>query len=66
MEQSALKTMTYAVMHFCVAIIVAFAVTRSWVAALGVGMIEPAIQTIAYTFHEKAWARKNTGLHPAL
>ena len=66
MEQTALKTMTYGAMHFCVAIIAAFAVTRSWVAALGIGMIEPAVQTIAYTFHEKAWARRTAGLHPAL
>ncbi len=50
------KTATYAAMHFCVAVTVAFFVTESWVAALGVGLIEPAIQTIAYTLHERVWA----------
>ncbi|WP_411817527.1 DUF2061 domain-containing protein [Hyphococcus sp. DH-69] len=50
--------MSYGVMHFCVAVIVAFAVTRSWVAALGVGLVEPVIQTVAYTLHERAWARR--------
>ena len=54
----AMKTVTYGVMHFVVAVTVAFAVTGSWVAALGVGIIEPMIQTVAYTLHEKAWARR--------
>ena len=54
----AMKTVTYGVMHFVVAVTVAFAVTGSWVAAIGVGVIEPLIQTVAYTLHEKAWARR--------
>jgi len=36
---------------------VAFALTRNWHAALAIGLIEPAVQTIAYTFHERLWAR---------
>ncbi|MCK5748546.1 MAG: DUF2061 domain-containing protein [Oricola sp.] len=61
----AMKTVTYGVMHFCVAVTVAFAVTGSWVAALGVGIIEPMIQTVAYTFHEKAWAARSARFQPA-
>lgn len=61
----AMKTVTYGVMHFVVAVTVAFAVTGSWVAALGVGIIEPMIQTVAYTLHERAWARRSLRLQPA-
>jgi uncharacterized membrane protein len=63
MTISALKTLTYGLMHLVVAVAVAFAVTRSWQAALAVGLIEPLIQTIAYNFHERAWAK--TGHRPA-
>lgn len=65
MPMPAMKTVTYGVMHFCVAVTVAFAVTGSWLAALGVGFIEPMIQTVAYTLHEKAWARRALRLQPA-
>ncbi len=51
------KPLTYAVMHFTVAVTVAFAVTGSWAAALGVGIIEPMIQTVFYALHERAWSR---------
>ncbi len=44
-------------MHLCVAISVAFALTGDWRIALGVGVIEPIVQTGAYMLHEKAWAR---------
>lgn len=54
---SALKTFTYALMHLLVAMGVAFALTGSWAAALAIGLIEPTVQTVAYTLHERAWAR---------
>lgn len=57
MPRPALKTLTYSVMHFAVAITVAFALTRSWQAALAIGMIEPLVQTVAYTVHERAWEK---------
>ena len=55
--RSALKTLTYALMHLLVAMAVAFALTGSWAAALAIGLIEPAVQTVAYTLHERAWAK---------
>lgn len=55
--RSALKTLTYSLTHFTVAIAVAFALTRSWQAAIAIGLIEPLVQTVAYTLHEGAWAR---------
>jgi uncharacterized membrane protein len=53
-----LKTMSYAVMHFTVAVAVTFALTGSWVAALSIGIIEPAVQTVAFNLHERAWSRR--------
>ncbi len=54
----ALKPVTYSVMHFLVAVGVAFALARDWRIALGVGIIEPLVQTVAYALHEAAWDRK--------
>ncbi len=63
MPRPALKTLTYGLMHLVVAVAVAYAVTRSWQAALAVGLIEPLVQTVAYNFHERAWAK--AGARPA-
>lgn len=52
-----LKPLTYSVMHLLVAVSVAYALTRDWRIALGVGIIEPMVQTVAYTLHEAAWAK---------
>ncbi len=57
MSRAALKTLTYGAMHFTVAVTVAYAVTGSWTTALGVGIIEPLVQTGFYNLHEKLWAR---------
>jgi uncharacterized membrane protein len=55
--RSALKTLTYALTHLVVAMAVAYALTGSWAAALAIGLIEPAVQTVAYLVHERAWTR---------
>lgn len=52
-----LKTSTYAMMHFIVAVAVAYGLTRNWQIALGIGIIEPLVQTFAYAIHERAWER---------
>jgi len=57
MPMPALKTLTYSLMHLTVAMTVAFLLTGSWHAALAIGLIEPLVQTAAYTLHERAWAR---------
>lgn len=56
-SRRALKPFTYSAMHFVVAVGVAFALTRDWRIALGVGIIEPLVQTVAYALHEAAWDR---------
>lgn len=57
MNRTLQKTCTYAVMHFTVAIIVAYALTRNWQIALAVGIVEPVVQTFAFAIHERLWAR---------
>jgi uncharacterized membrane protein len=53
-----MKTGSYAVTHFAVAVGVAYAMTGDWRVALGIGLVEPAVQTVAYAFHEKIWERR--------
>ncbi len=49
------KTASYAVMHLIVAIAVAFALTQDWRKALAIGLIEPFVQTFAFTLHDRYW-----------
>ena len=56
LRPSAFKPLTYSAMHLSVAIAVAYALTQDWRIALGVGVIEPMVQTVAYMVHEKAWS----------
>lgn len=55
--RNAAKTSSYAVMHLAVAMGVAYALTGDWRIALGIGLIEPAVQTVAYAVHERLWER---------
>lgn len=50
-----LKTLTYGMMHFAVAVTVTYLLTGSAVAALSIGVVEPLVQTVAYAVHEKLW-----------
>jgi uncharacterized membrane protein len=58
-NQSFVKTITFAIIHFTVAFLVTFVITGSWVLGGLVATIEPICNTIAYFFHEKAWERFN-------
>lgn len=49
------KTLTFAVMHFAVAFTVAYLLTGDWVIGGAVALIEPAINTVGFYFHERAW-----------
>ncbi|MEQ8602042.1 MAG: DUF2061 domain-containing protein [Marivibrio sp.] len=57
-KTAAMKTATYALMHLVVAMAVAYALSGSWKVALGIGLIEPAVQTLAYMVHERVWKRR--------
>lgn len=66
------KTMTYGTLHFTVGFGVVYALTGEVAIAAGVALIEPAVNTVVFYFHEKAWARypakalENLGFHPPL
>jgi uncharacterized membrane protein len=53
----ALKTVTYGLMHFSVAVTVAFALTQNIRTALAIGIIEPLVQTVFFTVHDRVWTR---------
>ncbi|MFW2371923.1 MAG: DUF2061 domain-containing protein [Gammaproteobacteria bacterium] len=57
------KTMSFAVVHFSVAFSVAYVMTGSLLIGGAIALVEPAINTVAYYFHEKIWSRiqANTG-----
>lgn len=57
MGYTALKTLSYGLMHMVIAIIVAYLLSGSWRIALAIGLIEPLAQTVAFFFHERAWHR---------
>ena len=51
------KPVTYGMMHFSVAVAVTFTLTGSLVTALSIGVVEPLVQTFAYTGHERLWTK---------
>ncbi|WP_105254116.1 DUF2061 domain-containing protein [Pseudoalteromonas sp. T1lg75] len=56
------KTATFATMHFAIAFGVTYLLTGSLVLGGLVAIVEPAVNTVAFYFHEKAWGvveRKN-------
>ena len=63
----AMKTASYGVIHVTVATGVAYLLTGNFTAALGIGLIEPIIQTGVFAVHEKLWegAPTKRGLAPA-
>ncbi len=56
-KQVALKSVTYGLMHFTVAVLVAFALTRDIRVALTIGIVEPLVQTVFFTLHDRIWTR---------
>jgi uncharacterized membrane protein len=52
-----LKTLSFAAVHFTVAFTVGYLLTGSVLVGGVMAMVEPACNTVAYYFHEKAWAR---------
>ena len=55
--RTAKKTLSYSLMHLLVAVTVAFALTRDWRIALAIGTVEPLVQTVFFTLHDRIWSR---------
>ncbi|WP_296806367.1 DUF2061 domain-containing protein [Thiocapsa sp.] len=49
------KTMTFAILHMTVAFSVAYLLSGSLLVGGAIALVEPAINTVVYFFHEKVW-----------
>lgn len=58
LKKIALKTLTYGLMHFTVAVTVAFAITQDIRTALAVGVIEPLVQMVFFALHDRIWTAR--------
>jgi uncharacterized membrane protein len=57
------KTMSFAAVHFTVAFSVGYVMTGSVLVGGAIAMVEPAINTVAYYFHEQVWNRIQKARH---
>ena len=51
-----IKPLTFAAMHFSIAFAVVWLLTGDILVGGLVAMVEPAVNSVAYVFHEKIWA----------
>jgi uncharacterized membrane protein len=65
--RAAKKALGFSVVHFFVAVAVAYALTGQWAVSLGVALIEPAINAILIFIHARweeghlTWGREGQG-----
>lgn len=52
-----IKTLTFGAVHMTVAFTVAYLLSGSLLLGGAIALVEPAINTVAYFFHEKVWER---------
>lgn len=52
-----LKTVTFTLMHFCIAFSVTYALTGSIAIGGLVATVEPLCNSVGFYFHEKVWQR---------
>jgi uncharacterized membrane protein len=51
------KTLSFAAVHFTVAFSIGYLFTGSLLVGGALALMEPALNTVAYYWHERAWAR---------
>lgn len=51
------KTMSFAAVHFTVAFTVGYLMSGSVLVGGAIALVEPAVNTVAYHFHEQVWNR---------
>ncbi len=56
------KTISYGIVHVVVATSVAYALTGDFTTALGIGLIEPFVQTFVFSLHDWLWERDGSSL----
>jgi uncharacterized membrane protein len=52
------KTISFATLHFATAFTVAYLMTGSVVIGGALALVEPAVNTVVFHFHEKFWTRR--------
>lgn len=52
-----LKTLTFTIMHFCIAFAVTYVLTGSIAVSGLVAAVEPLCNSVGFYFHEKLWSR---------
>ena len=61
------KTVSFAAVHFTVAFAVVYILSGSVLVGGAIALVEPVVNSVAYHFHEKVWARVhkagNTAVH---
>ena len=55
MSLDLVKTASFATLHFSVGFGVTYLLTGSIAISTGVALVEPAVNTVVFFFHEKAW-----------
>jgi uncharacterized membrane protein len=51
------KTLSFAAVHFTVAFSVGYLMSGSALVGGAIALVEPAVNTVAYHFHERFWYR---------
>jgi uncharacterized membrane protein len=51
------KTLSFAAVHFTVAFSVGYLMSGSALVGGAIALVEPAVNTVAYHFHERFWNR---------
>lgn len=51
------KTLSFAGLHFAVAFTIGWLFTGSWLIGGALAIVEPAVNTVVFHFHEKAWKK---------
>ncbi|NRB24103.1 DUF2061 domain-containing protein [Shewanella sp.] len=55
------KTFTFAILHFIVAFTVTYLLTGSVILGGAIAIVEPAINTLVFYFHEMVWKKIEHG-----
>ncbi len=64
----ALKTLSYGSLHVAVATTIVYMFTGDLTASLGLGLVEPLVQTFVFALHDRLWegpSNKNAAAAPS-
>lgn len=51
------KTVTFATLHFSIAFTISYLLTGDALVGSAIALVEPAVNTVAFHFHEKVWRK---------